>query len=248
MANWIEHIVEPKRLYLAWQAPDHMGNRYRWAVGVIEPVAGAFHFRYLIDEKDFSDINQGRSLDELKSLGYAGYPAFKWDRTIHKERVIETFLRRLPPRSRSDFGEYLQQFRLPPDANVSDFALLGLTGAKLPSDGFSLVDPLDPQAEVLDRVIEIAGYRYHRPETHLRVDETVTFTPEPENPHDPRAVAIYARGKRVGYVNRLQAPAFRQWLETRKIEAQVERINGDQSRPLVYVFVRVRPKDHRLAA
>lgn len=31
--NWIEHFVAPKRLYLAWQAPDQLGDRFRWAVG-----------------------------------------------------------------------------------------------------------------------------------------------------------------------------------------------------------------------
>jgi len=32
MPNWIERIAEPKRLFLAWQAPDHLVDRFRWAV------------------------------------------------------------------------------------------------------------------------------------------------------------------------------------------------------------------------
>jgi hypothetical protein len=53
---------------------------------------------------------------------------------------------------------------------------------------------------------------------------------------------------RIGYVNRLQAPAFHRWLNDRQIEAVIERVNGNTDRPRVLVFVWVTPRSHQAAA
>ena len=241
MENWIEHIVEPKRLYLAWQAPEALKDRFRWAVGVLERREDKVRFRYIDDGHEFSRLNGERSKADLRTLGYRGYPAFSTNRSVHERNVLETFLRRLPPRKRADFADYLKQFRLPAGAEMSDFALLGLTGAKLPSDWFSLVDPLDPEVETCEHVIEVAGCRYQENVPELQPGDQVRFVPEPENPRDPNAVAIHAKNAKIGYVNRLQAKTFRQWLQKRNLTGAVQRMNGKRQRPLVFCFVRVRP-------
>lgn len=46
MGNWIEVASEPRKLFLAWQAPDHMDNRFRWAVGELTARNTGFSFRY----------------------------------------------------------------------------------------------------------------------------------------------------------------------------------------------------------
>jgi HIRAN domain len=157
-------------------------------------------------------------------------------------------MRRLPPRSRPDFNEYKAYFRLRPDRQVSDLAMLGYTEAKLASDGFSLVNPLECAGDRFDLMIEIAGYRYYL-EDHppVEVGDTVSFKAEPTNQHDPNAVLISAGGIRIGYVNRLQAPSFLDWIADRTIEAVVERINGTRDRPRVFLFIRV-AKTRGLAA
>src|SRR5262245_960870 len=136
--NWIEHVVDPHRLFLAWQAPDQFGDRFRWAVGEISRDESNYTFRYL-QGAEFESLNQGRTESALAALGYRGYPAFKPRQTVHTQNVVGPFLRRVPPRGRSDFNDYKEQFRLRPDIEISDFALLGITEAKLPSDGFCLV-------------------------------------------------------------------------------------------------------------
>ena len=74
MVNWIEERApEPIRLFLAWQAPDHMGDRFRWAVGVLERTAGNdCSLRYLQPGPDFEVHNQGRSFDEVRSWDTKG--------------------------------------------------------------------------------------------------------------------------------------------------------------------------------
>jgi hypothetical protein len=233
---------EPTSLFLAWQGPDHLGERFRWAVGILERTAlGDCSLCYLQPGPEFEAHNQGRGFDEILKLGYQGYPAFPVKRKRHSGEVLSALMRRLPPPSRPDFAEYKRQFRLPPHLFVSNFALLGRTEAKLPGDGFSVVDPLDGSAQACDLMLEVAGYRYYAAETRLAVGYSVVLRPEPENEHDPSAVVIQVAKSKVGYINRLQTAAFRQWLSERRVTASVERLNGRPDKPRAFIFVRVRP-------
>ena len=243
MANWIEIAPEPTSLFLAWQAPDHMGDRFRWAVGLLErSAAGDCSLRYLQPGLDFETHNQGRRFEEVLKLGYQGYPAFSLRRERHSVGVLSALMRRLPPPSRPDFAEYKRQFRLPPYLFVSNFALLGRTEAKLPGDGFSVVDPLDGSVQHCDLMLEMVGHRYYAEENQLAVGDSVELRPEPENEHDPNAVVIQmVNGLKVGCINRLQTAAFRQWLSETRVTAVVERLNGRPGKPRAFIFVRVRP-------
>lgn len=235
--NWIEHIVEPDNLYLAWQAPDQMHDRFRWAVGVIAKEDNGYILRYLQDGSEFSELNSNRQYQELVDLGYRGYPSFPITRTVHRARILETFMRRLPPRKRTDFDKYLTWFGLRPDYEISDFALLGYTEAKLPSDGFSLVNPLPKYADRFEYLLDVAGYRYH--DVGIHEGQSVEFIPESENLVDPYAVAVHTDNGRIGYVNRLQAKTFRFWINERHISSWIERIVENGRKPRVYVFLKV---------
>jgi hypothetical protein len=250
MEHWLEEVCEPKVLILAWQAPDHMKNRFRWAVGEVKPKGDSFSLRYFAPGPEFESRNGGKSYEEIISLGYAGYAAFSTKVREHTSGVIEAFNRRLPPRGRSDFSEYMKHFCLRNYSALSNFTLLGKTEATLPSDGFSLVDPLDGNASSCDMLLEIAGFRYYAKYLgdRLRIGAKVDVSAEPENEHDPNAVKFSIDGTTMGYVNRLQTSAFNQWLKTATICAVVERINGKPERPRVFLFVRVRPSGARIAA
>jgi hypothetical protein len=247
--NWIEHVCEPQRLILAWQAPDSTGERFRWAVGEVAPGGGgALTLRYFVGD-EFERANQGKSFDALARLGYLGYPGFRTKDPLHKDGVLEAFMRRVLPSSRTDFAEYRAHFRLKPDSEVSDLGMLGYTEAKLPSDGFSLVNPLEGPGDRFELMTEVAGFRYYAAANPpVAVGDLVTFKPEPTNEHDANAVMVCVAGRRIGNVNRLQAPAFRSWLNHRSIEAVIERVNGSRERPRVYVFVRVMPSQGLAAA
>jgi hypothetical protein len=239
--NWIERVVEPRRLFLAWQAPDHRNDRHRWAVGTIEPAGDDCTLRYFYSGTEFDRRNPGRNFDQLLGLGYQGYPAFPLRREVHVGGVLSAFMRRLPPRTRSDFDEYKRQFRLAPDLSLTDFALLGQTEAKLPSDGFSVVDPLDGAIDRCDLMLEVAGHRYHAANVQLAVGDLLTIQPEPGNKQDPNAVALLAKNQTIGYINRLQTSAFHRWLAERDVSAVLERLNGRPERPRAFAFIRVRP-------
>ena len=68
-------------------------------------------------------------------------------------------MRRLPPRNREDFADYLQVHGLSAPFELSDVALLGYTGARLPSDGFALVPEFPEDIRPCDYVMEVTGAR-----------------------------------------------------------------------------------------
>ena len=251
LQHWIEYPPDPRQLLLAWQAPPSapVQDRLRWAVGRVTRTESGAVFDYL-NEDEFNTLNLGRSAAALRHAGYAGYPAFdpkRPDADGFCEHVLEAFMRRLPPSGRADFASYLAHFHIRGDAKLSPFALLAITEARLPSDGFSLIDPLDPSADLIDIVIEIAGFR-HLPERPVFPGQSLQLRAEPSNPNDPCAIQILASDHVVGYVNRLQAPAIGQWLEKRAISCWAARVHGRSSTPQAYAFLQVRPNEHRIAA
>lgn len=231
--HFIEHIFAPKRLLLAWQAPNDP-DRTVFVVGEVRDRCGVISFRYCFDTEDFRKAVQ---------RGFVCYPAFSKRDGDYTDGVLDSFMNRLPPRSRRDFPTFLAQWRLPANIGLSDFALLAYTGAKLPSDGFSLVWPLDEVGAPGEVLLEVAGFRYQGIGLdELSVGLPVRFVPEPDNPKDEKALRIEAEDRRIGYVKRLQRDAVATWLARYDVDASLERFNGTADRPLVYVFCRLRQR------
>lgn len=247
MTEFLDQICEPKGLIVAWQSSDLRGeNRYRYAIGVVEPSDATF--RYFRPGPEFSEHNQGRDYSEMEALGYRGYPAFDRSQELHTTGVMEALMRRLPPRTRSDFDAYAARFLLPPSRTLSDVTLLGRTEATLPSDGFSVVDPLDPTIDHCDLLLEVAGFRHYADKVSLTGGQSIGVLADPGNPFDRNAVEFRAGTAKFGNVNRLQAATFRHWLDVADVHARVERLNGTPERPRVFVLVTVRPRVDALAA
>ncbi|MEX0780334.1 MAG: HIRAN domain-containing protein [Balneolales bacterium] len=224
----IHKIIEPDTLALVWQAIDSE-RRKRFVVGKITRTPDGAILEYLSN----SDV------EEARNLGFQGYPAFPRLTKKYSDSVMNSFVRRLPPRSRRDFSKYLGFHGISTDVEISDFALLGYTGAKLPHDGFSFVHPFDTD-EDFEFVIEVAGFR-HRDNIHLddlEIGMQAFFQPEPDNPKDPNAIKIVVENKHIGYVDRGRNLQVKQWMaQDRSIKAQIFRFNGTEKRPLVYLIL-----------
>lgn len=232
--NRIQHLVEPLRLFLAWQRPvAGMEQRSRRIVGEIERTADGALFRYLENLPDYQEALQE---------GFKGFPAFSIGKgqEYTSSGVLKAFMRRLPPRKREDFSEYLTQFRLPIPFHGSDMALLAYTGAKLPGDGFEIIPDLADAPPPIELVMEVAGFRHQAVSASgLSVGEPVTLVAEPDNPADPDAIAVCHRAGRIGYVAKPYCSTAANWLRAYTVVASIERINGKPERPLVYLFVKI---------
>lgn len=232
----IEHVINPDRLLLVWRSNQAGASRTRRVVAelVTNDVADDATLRYLVDSVDFENATKD---------GFKGYPAFSLKNAEHKQNVLGSFLRRLPPRKRDDFQTYLIRYGIPPSVRVSDMALLAYTNAKLPSDGFELVADLRRAKPPFELVIEVAGFRHQETASvdDIYVGDPVMLKAESENSHDQNAVALYHSGTRIGYVDRAQAPSFLSWFSrSYNVQATVERINGTADRPQIHLFVTVR--------
>jgi hypothetical protein len=242
--HWLHFTPEPNRLWLAWQPPDlDPTKRHRWAVGELVNRPTGPILRYLLPGPEFEAQNSARPYEDAVALGYAGYPAFNPRQTVHTDGVLEAFQRRLPPRNRPDFPNYLSHFRIPATASVSDWSLLGITEAKLPSDGFSLVDPLDGDVLPRDLLLEVAGFRHYAAKATqpIMAGQPLQLVLEPTNKHDANAVAVHLHGQILGYINRLQARPIGRWLREASVEAWVSRRNGRADHPRLFIFIQIRP-------
>lgn len=234
--NFIKHTIEFKKLSLVWQS-ENDPNHLRYVVAELIRDGDEVQLKYLKNSQDYSTA---------LSFGFKGYPAFTVERDIHSNGVLEAFKRRLPPRSRSDFGKYLEMYCLPQGAEISDFALLGYSGAKLPGDEFSIIPAFDDIQQSCEFLTEVAGFRH---ETQIPIDDIelntkVDFEREQSNSYDNNAIKILIDGKKIGYVARSLLPQFNNWLDQGfSLNARIERRNGQPERPTLYIFVELRSEN-----
>lgn len=227
----IKNIYEPRLLAVAWQEPEGE-NRTRHIVAQLEKSDRGIVFRYLTRGEDFKKAQQ---------QGFTYYPAFRKIDREYPDRPLDSFMRRLPPRTRGDYAKYLAQWCLTPEQSISDFALLGYTGASLPTDGFSITPILEDVTAPAEFLMEVTGVRHQNIDRKKLTSEMpVTFKKEPENPKDPAAIAIYAQEQKIGYVNRIQTKGIANLMESNKVKPHIERINGTTECPNIYLFVEVR--------
>ena len=231
----LSHLLEPSRLLMTWQPSDEgVPVRTRRIVGEVhsEKPSCDIVFSYLKGTTDFQ---------AAEAAGFKGFPAFRLEDTETRHGVLESLMRRLPPRNREDFGDYLQFHGLPAPFKLSDLALLGHTGARLPSDGFALVPEFPVDAGPCDYVMEVAGTRHvlQGSLSDLRAGDAVTIQPDPNNMVESDALAVLHDGQRIGYVNRALKGMFYRWLQSGRMTATIERQNGKPNRPLIFVRVSV---------
>jgi len=233
--RYIEHIIEPDRLLLSWQTPS---ERLRMLVAeLIRNGDDDANLVYLKESEDFS---------RAQSLGFKYYPGFDdIEKDVHKN-VLSSFMKRLPPRSRGDFSRFLDALRIKPEAKdeISDFALLGYSGAKLPDDDFTVIHPFKNASPPFELLLPVRGYRHYQeqlPLTELSEDMQADFEAEPDNEFDPEAIKVVINGVRVGYVSRGLTGSFHKWIQSDlTISAYVERINGAEQNPEIYLYVLVK--------
>ena len=234
--HFIKHIIEPTMLFLAWQSLDE-AHRTRYLVAKLYLTNTGVDLVYLTDTADFCNAQQ---------RGFESYPAFP---DIHKtyHNVLNTFLRRLPPRSRGDFTRYLEGLRLESQAHLSRFALLGYSGAKLLSDGFSIIHPFNHVNDECELLLEVAGFRHidENDKAMLVIGTPVTFSMiEKHDITQEPAIVIRVDGKKLGYVNRGLIPTVREWLDDKRVSnAWIEKINGTPGRPAAYIYTQILAKN-----
>ena len=229
--NRITHLQNPTRLCLAWGER----GRKRYPVGELTCGEGdTVTLRYFPDTPEF---------DEAKERGFLPIPAFRDENRDHSVNVMDYFMSRITSRERGDFDLYLETLGIDPSdkGGISDFALLGYGEGRLPGDGYHVINPYDEATPPLEFVTEVADLAHGEfSDERISVGEKVDLLPEPENEADENAVRMEIDGRKIGYVNRIQAPAVRRWMDQGcALSGSVFRTNGLPSGPRVFVFLEV---------
>lgn len=246
----LNHLIEPNHLLLSWQALES-SSRSRFIVGCLNRESeDTITFKYFI-----------RSSDYTKAIehGFRGYPAFysrsgaQHVKSVFSKNVLPTFMKRLPPKSRADYGCYLNRKGLCENNQLSDFGLLGYLGGKLPGDGFELIHTFDGVTTSFEFMIEVAGFRYESdlPIAEIRIGSGASFICDPQTKWDPRAIKVVIDGHSVGFVDHARVELFHRLFDDgANVGARVFSTNGSSKRPLVYLHIEVTwPSDlHKLDA
>lgn len=232
----IDNPIQTQRALLTWQRPlGYQGRRDRFAVGELTQTAAGVRFSYL-----------AAGVVAASEQGFVGYPGLRLGASEESYDALRVLLRRLPPRERADFGDFLRSFGIAAEANLSDLSLLAYTGARVASDsdGFGISETFDGFARPFRYVFDISGYRHYREFVpNLQINDSVRFVAEVDNEYDPEAVMACTVGDQcIGYVNRTQAPLIRSWLAEGSIDAFVFRINGRSSYPRLFVMADIIPQ------
>ena len=191
--------LQSRKIYLVWRAGQHKG---RLVIGELsETPEKRYVFRYRDGSSD---------LKEALTLGFAGYPAFPLKGEEFTENIIETFSMRLPPRSRSDFHDFLKRWEIQ-NQNISDFDLLSITGGKLVTDHFEFIDP-HAHKRPNQFITELAGITHTLKDGNvveqlkkLKGGKEVSLRRNPDNRFDPDAVEVYYSNNHVGHIKRIHA-------------------------------------------
>lgn len=227
----IENYVQVNTLFLTWQTSHD--RRQRYIVGEVRKTEQGYCLVYSTDTDDFN---------EARSKGFEGYPAFPLTEKTYNNDVMATFMKRLPPRTRTDFKDYLQSHHLPPSFDGDDFLLITHTGIRLPSDGFNLVPKLSEASIPFDFVMPLAAGShylkdYEKPDS-IEVGQVLRLVAESDNEHDTNAVKVMLEDTQIGYVIRPLSQTVNDLLR-RNVTCQVARKTRIESKLMIYLMISV---------
>jgi hypothetical protein len=227
--KYISNIVQSEFIYLIWKSPK--GNRF--------PVGKLYRndrFEYIAKHSAY----------EAGFTCYAAFAIFTEAPLIEYSEPIKVFSRRLPPKSRSDYGKFLALYGLDHtlDAvkNISDFDLLAYTGAHLTDNPFSFANPFKDCKPPFQFVMQAAAFERYGVNFNNNdlLEQSLSLCPEPENPKDKEAISVKFGEEKIAYISRSYTEAFHEWLiHGFNIDLTVFRINGADEHRYLYLFVSV---------
>lgn len=197
-------------LLVVWQ--DETSRSY-YHIGTLSYYNGLYEFIYT------SKDGKKKLGDALKN-GYMIHPAFPdTDKTYQSKTLFPAFDRRIPSTDRKDYCEILADLGL--NKNASKMDILRATRGRLASDAYSFEQPLRLDGNnMLGSSFFVHGMRYRNLPSEwsswIKEHSVLNLVQEPENDHDPHAVAIYTKGgKHLGYIPAFYSTAVFSLIENR---------------------------------
>ncbi|WP_164103571.1 HIRAN domain-containing protein [Candidatus Laterigemmans baculatus] len=208
-------------LYVAWhmkEPPPVWGP-----VGRLDFDGSVYRFRYTRGAQTLPGFQPFDGMPELEQV-------------YESDELFPLFKNRLLPPSRPEFKAYLEWSGLSADESPEPLVVLGRTQGIKQTDAVELFPcPVPDSRGCFINHFFAHGVRYHLPNAgpvleQLHPGDELQLRPQPLNPKDPNAVAIFAHGTPLGYVPRYLAADVRHLLEecpTNEVRLFVQRVNQD---------------------
>ncbi len=171
-----------KTLFLAWQDP----TTQRWLpIGRLTYDERTYRFVYTRGAKVAVDECGFRLLEEFSALTEA----------YESDELFPLFSNRLPSRSRSDYGQFVEWLNVPKDSD-DPIALLSRSGGRRMTDFFEVFPHPEPDPEGRYHIHFFAHGLRHLPKEsidrirRLGKDERLLIVLDFQNPHDPQALML----------------------------------------------------------
>lgn len=238
----IEHLMQPEKLLITWQAIDPSNNQCagkRFVVGEVRAENGDWVLGYY-DNDDTAEAQRDFLFKGLTAFPYEASKTY----TSNVENVLS---KRIASPRRADYADYLRSYRIPPEMadSLSTMQVLAYTGGELTGDGFVFFPDLENMQPPFDLVMVIAGFRHWEgmnigPIMEL-MDKEVRFVPEPDNEKDPFAIEVFAGDTKLGYLPRGYNQYFvNHALDSYNITACITKINGTIERPKISILAEIK--------
>ena len=208
-------------LYVAWRSETP--NPVWGPVGRLSVARNLYSFCYTRGAKTLPGFVPFSGMEDL-------------ERVYESRRLFPLFENRLLPKSRPEYRRYLEWSGFDPDDPPEPLMLLGRTEGRKQTDSVEVFPQPNPDSHgCYINYFFAHGVRYHLPNAgpvlaELRSGDDLQLRPQPLNPADANAVAIFASDTPLGYVPKYLAADVKRLLEEcpqSTIRLTVERVNAD---------------------
>ena len=232
MAKYLSKLYRPNEILISWQNINRDCN----APGGRRVIIGKL--KYITNEIwNLEYFN----IDEIPN--FVGYLPYRFCANKLYENVKSAFIKRLPPKTRGDFADYLIDNNISKECiDIDEFTLLAYTSGRIHGDNFTFINPLDTIPIGSEFIIDIAGFSHYNGMKNLNslLNQEVFFIKEPQNVVDNNAIRIETKDLLLGYVNKGQANYINKLLDRNiTIKAIINTIKGDENKPIVSVYVKI---------
>ncbi len=206
-------------LYVAWhtQTPPPV-----WGpVGRLDFQGGLFRFCYTRGAKTLQGFKPFSGMPDLNQV-------------YHSTTLFPLFANRLLPESRPEYRDYLTWSGFSPEETPEPLVVLGRTEGMKQTDAVEVFPcPAPTLTGQYVNYFFAHGVRYHLPNAQevleqLAVGDKLSLRPQPQNPKDRNAIAIFSHDTPLGYIPRYLATDAGHLLrecDARDVKLFVERVN-----------------------
>lgn len=182
-------------IFLTWKKGP--GTRRIAVAKISQSATSGARFQYISE-----------NVTEAQKEGFSCYTGFPDTSKEYSENVLEIIGQRIAKTERNDLKDFYDFWCVDPLKKSDIYYMLAHTQGLLPTDNFEFLADFNPVKNLVF-ISEISGLSISKIASGLiTVGDKISFTKEPENKHDDKAVLLHFGEIRLGYVKAIHSNVF----------------------------------------